>query len=151
MRIAILCSLFFAASLAHSDAPDENCQLVAGVGCGHFLINKTSKKELFSDTTTEAKYASEGITFSFNSDDVLNTIVVTSSKYRTTKNISAGASEHQVIKAYGKPEVGTGVLRKGTVPIGTVGDKVLAYPGIQFVMSRGKVWAVVIVAGGPEK
>jgi hypothetical protein len=36
-------------------------------------------------------------------------------------------------------------LLKGNTVIGKVGDQILFYPGIQFVMAKGRVWAIWLV------
>ena len=71
--------------------------------------------------------------------------------YQADRGIGVGATEEEVVRIYGKGKSGNIDLVKGTttngspVVIGKVGDKVLFYPGIQFVFAEGRVWAIILV------
>jgi hypothetical protein len=128
-----------------SAAPGSPCVLVAGSGCGNLVIEKTRRIDVFVDAQTEKWFASQGLAFSFRAGDVLDTIVATSKDFKTNLGVSPGDTETRVRQLYGKPIVAKGTLRKGEADVGTLGDRVLAYPGVRFVISKGKVWAIVIV------
>lgn len=125
--------------------PGRTCVLMAGVGCGSLIVNKTRRGDFLGDPETEKRFASQGLTFSFRPDEVLDTIVATSKDIKTNLGVRPGDREKQVRLVYGKPKVAKGALRKGDIEIGTVGDRILVYRGIRFVISKEKVWAIVIV------
>ena len=129
-----------------ADTPDDTV-IVPGVRCGQFLLGRTSEHEIESIRDKKA-----GIDFQFTQDHVLKSVVVTTSDYRTDRQIRVGASEEAVLRAYGKGKTGNIDLVKGTSAngtpevIGKVGDKVLFYPGIEFVFVKQRVWAIILVA-----
>ena len=86
-----------------------------------------------------------GIYFEFSRDGVLNGVVVTTRDYSTDRQIRVGATEEEVVRAYGKGKAGNMDMLKGRTLIGKVGDKVLFYPGIQFVFAKRRVWAIWLV------
>ncbi len=92
-----------------------------------------------------------GIDFQFAQDHLLKGVVVTTSDYRTDRQIRVGASEEDVLRAYGMGKMGSMDLAKGTTAsgspevIGTVGDKIFSYPGIEFVFWKQRVWAIILV------
>jgi hypothetical protein len=131
---------------AQSEGPATRCVLVAGVGCGNLIVEKTRRSDFLADAETEKRYATEGLTFSFRSGDVLDTIVATGKEFKTNLGIRPGDEEKQVQRAYGTATIAKGVLRKGNVEIGTLGDRLLCYPGIRFVIAKDKVWAIEIVS-----
>jgi hypothetical protein len=132
---------------AQTESPATHCVLVAGVGCGNLLLHKTKRSDFLPDAATEKRFANEGLTFTFDANDTLDGIVAVRNKgYRTDKGVSPGDKENRVRQVYGKPEKsGRMVLNKGeNEPIGFIGDLTLIYPGVLFVISKGKVWAIEI-------
>ena len=113
--------------------------IVPGLRCGAFILAKTTKKEL--SATPKAK----GVDFQFSRDGILDSVVVTSREYPTDRNVRVGASEEDVTRVYGQGKSGNIDLTKGETVIGKVGDKVLFYPGIQFVIAKQRVWAIILV------
>jgi len=139
---------------AQSEIPGTHCVLVAGVGCGNLVVHKTKRSDFLPDAATEKRFASEGLTFTFDANDTLDGIVAVGNKgYKTDKGVSPGDKEERVLQAYGKPEKsGKMVLNKGeNEPIGTVGDRTLMYPGVLFVISKGRVWAIEIAPASSGK
>ena len=124
----------------------DDAVIVPGVRCGHFVIGQTNENDIESIRTKNS-----GIDLQFSQDHLLKGVVVTNSEYRTDRQIRLGASEEDVLRAYGKGKTGNIDLVKGTTAsgspevIGTVGDKVLFYPGIEFVFSKQRVWAIILV------
>jgi hypothetical protein len=129
-------------------AANNPCVLVAGTGCGDWVLKKTHRSQMFADQGAEARFAKEGVTFTFDAHDILDSIVATNKKYQTDKFVAAGDNEERVRQIYGKPtKAGKIVLYKGEKePIGSVGDNSLMYPGILFVIDHGNVWAISIIA-----
>jgi hypothetical protein len=146
MRSILLASFLLAATNLVG-MPKGPCKLVPGVGCGDLIINKSSRGQVLADKEAEKRYADEGMTFSFGANEILDSIVVTSKQFATDKGVSPGDREERVRQVYGDPKIGKLVLFKGgPEPVGTLGDRVLDYPGVQFVISHGSVWAVAIKA-----
>jgi hypothetical protein len=139
---AMMTVLMLTVCYCHSE---EHSQLSPGVGCGAFLIGKSRRANVISQARDENYYAKKGLSFSFGSNDLLDTLVATSRTFTSDKGIRPGDPEEEVEKRYGKGTVGQYELHKGTTAIGAIGEKTLAYPGIQFVIAKGKVWAIVIV------
>lgn len=124
-----------------------HCKLVPGVGCGDLVINKSVRAQVLVNNDAEKRYADEGMTFSFGATGILESIVVTGKLYTTDKGISAGDKEERVRQIYGEPKVAKLVMSKGGPElVGAIGDRVLEYPGIQFVIANGNVWAIVVKA-----
>jgi hypothetical protein len=119
--------------------------VVPGVRCGPYILGKTTKGDV------AAMPQAKGIDFQFSSQGVLKSLVLVAGDYETDRHIRVGASEEAVILAYGKGRTGNMDLAKGTtesgnpVVFGKVGDKVLFYPGIEFVFSKQRVWAILLV------
>jgi hypothetical protein len=137
---------------AQTKGPGTHCVLVAGVGCENLVVHKTKRSDFLPDAAAERRFANKGLTFSFDASDTLDGIVAVGNKgYKTDKGVSPGDKEKRVLQAYGKPEKsGKMVLNKGTnEPIGAVGDRALMYPGVLFVIAKGKVWAIEIVPASP--
>jgi hypothetical protein len=134
-----------ASSSGQSPTLARPCILVAGAGCGNLIVDKTKRADFLPDLETEKRFASEGLTFSFRAGDVLDTIVATGKEFKTNSGVGPGDTEKHVRQVYGKPTITKATLRKGELEIGTVGERVLVYPGIRFVISKERVWAVVIV------
>ncbi len=134
-------------SIGQSQNAGVSCILVGGVGCGNLVLEKTRRSDFLPDAETEKRFANEGVTFTFDANDTLDSIVVVGNKrYKTDKGVSSGDKEERVLQAYGKPtKTGKMVLNKGeNEPIGTVGDRALMYPGILFIIRHGGVWAISI-------
>ncbi|HMD18351.1 MAG TPA: hypothetical protein VKH18_16910 [Terriglobales bacterium] len=124
----------------------DDAVVVPGVRCGRFILGRTRENEIESIRDKKA-----GIDFQFTQDHLLKGVVVTTSDFRTDRQIRVGDSEEDVLRAYGKGKTGNIDLTKGTtadgrpVVVGKVGDKVLFYPGIEFVFSKQRVWAIILV------
>jgi hypothetical protein len=143
--------LAFAAAVMMScgqvQSPGTHCVLVAGVGCGKLVLGKTRRTDFLPDARTEDRFSKQGMTFTFDANDTLDSIVVADNRaYKTDRGISPDDREERVLQAYGKPaESGRPVLYKGeNEPIGAVGDRALVYPGILFIIYHEHVWAIVI-------
>jgi hypothetical protein len=131
--------------LAACSGDHEGGLLRPGIGCGEFLIGRSRRADVITHARGEDYYAKKGLWFSFDGSDVLDTIVTTSSAFRSEKGLRPGDTEEQVEKCYGRGEVGRYELDKGDSLVGSIGEKTLVYPGIQFVIAQRKVWAIVIV------
>ncbi len=110
-----------------------------GVRCGQLILGETTEREVAATAGTK------GIDLQFSRDGVLTLVVVTTSDYRTDRNVQVGSSEDDVVHAYGQGKVGNIDLIKSETVIGKVGDKVIFYPGIHFVFVKQQVWAIVLV------
>jgi hypothetical protein len=119
--------------------------IVPGVRCGPYVLGKTTEREV--QTTPEVK----GLDFQYSRSGVIDSVVLTTRNYHTDRQIRVGATEDEVVRAHGRGKVGNIDLTKGTtvdgspVVIGKVGDKVLFYPGIEFVFSKQRVWAIILL------
>jgi hypothetical protein len=113
--------------------------IVPGVRCGAFILGKTTEKDLSAIPRTKE------LDFQFSRGGILDSVVVTSREYPTDRNVRVGATEEDVTHAYGQGKSGNIDLAKGDTVIGKVGDKVLFYPGIQFVFAKQRVWAIILV------
>jgi len=148
MKRLLAFATMVAMTFAQAEGPGTHCVLVAGVGCGSLVLGKTKRSDFLPDAVTEKRFANEGLTFTFDTNDTLEGIVAVGNKgYKTDKGVSPGDKEERVLQAYGKPEKsGKMVLNKGqNEPIGVVGDRTLMYPGVLFVIAKGRVWAIEIV------
>lgn len=153
-QLLVLVVIVIVASAQSESPAGTHCVLVAGVGCGNLVVHKTKRSDFLRDAATEKRFASEGLTFTFDANDTLDGIVAVGNRgYKTDKGVSPGDKEERVLQAYGKPEKsGKMVLNKGkNEPIGTVGDRTLMYPGVLFVISKGKVWAIEIAPASSGK
>ena len=116
-----------------------------GVRCGAFILGKTTEREV------AAIPKDKGLDLQFSKNGILDSVVLTSHGYGTDRGISVGATEDEVVRVYGKGKTGNIDLVKGTTTssspeaIGKVGDKVLFYPGIEFVFWKQKVWAIILM------
>ena len=125
------------------DAADN--VVVAGIRCGPYILGKTTEREVRG--MPEVK----GLDFQYSRSGVLDSVVLTTRDYHTDRRIRVGATEDEVVRAHGRGKVGNIDLTKGTtmdgspVLVGKVGDKVLFYPGIEFVFSKQRVWAIILV------
>lgn len=146
-RLLILATVLIMTMTAFGQTENQGmgCTLVAGVGCGNLVLNKTRRSDFLGNTEMEKQYARDGLTFSFRSDETLDTIVASGKDFTTDRGVHPGDEENQVQRAYGTAMVAHGKLRKGDVEIGTLGDKILCYSGVRFVIVKGKVWAIEIV------
>ena len=113
--------------------------IVPGVRCGTFILGRTTEREV------AAMPKVKGLDFQFSKNGTLDSVVLTSHDYQADRGIGVGATEEEVVRIYGKGKTGNIDLVKGTITdgspvvIGKVGDKVLFYPGIQFVFAKGRV------------
>ena len=125
------------------DAADN--VVVPGVRCGPYILGKTTERDV------QAMPEVKGLEFQYSRSGVLDSVVLTTRDYHTDRQIRVGATEDEVVRAHGRGKVGNIDLTKGTtvdgspVVVGKVGDKVLLYPGIEFVFSKQRVWAIVLV------
>ena len=148
MKRLLAFAMMVTMTYAQSEGPGTHCVLVAGVGCGNLVLQKTKRSDFLPDAATEKRFANEGLTFTFDANDTLDGIVAVSNKgYKTDRGVSPGDKEERVLQAYGKPQKsGKMALNKGeNEPIGVVGDRTLTYRGVLFVIARGRVWAIEIV------
>jgi hypothetical protein len=145
MRQLLVLAFILKIASAQTESPGTHCVLVAGVGCGNLVVHKTKRSDFLGDAQMEKQFASEGLNFSFGPDEVLDTIVATGRVFKTNLGIHPGDGEKRVQRVYGTATVLKGTLRKGDVEIGTLGDRVLCYTGIRFVIVKGRVWAIEIV------
>ena len=119
--------------------------VVPGVRCGPYILGKTRQRDV------QAMPEVKGLDFQYSRSGVLDSIVLTTRDYHTDRQIRVGSTEDEVVRAHGRGKVGNIDLTKGTtvdgspVVVGKVGDKVLFYPGIEFVFSKQRVWAIVLV------
>ena len=113
--------------------------IVPGLRCGAIILGKMTEKEL------SAIPKAKGVDLLFSRDGTLDSVVVTSREYSTDRKVRVGDTEEVVTRAYGQGKSGNIDLLKGETVIGKVGDKVLFYPGIQFVFARQRVWAIILV------
>lgn len=124
------------------DAADN--VVVPGVRCGPYILGKTTEREV------QAMPEVKGLDFQYSPSGVLDSIVLTTPGYHTDKQVRVGATEDEVVRAHGRGKVGNIDLTKGTtadgsaVVVGKVGDKVLFYPGIEFVFVKQRVWAIIL-------
>jgi hypothetical protein len=139
------CSILIVVYVAINLAAAADNVVVPGVRCGAFILGRTKEREVAA--MTKAK----GLDFQFSKNGILDGVVLTSHDYRTDRGVRVGATEEEVIRAYGEGKTGNIDLAKGTttngnpVVIGKIGDKVLFYPGIQVVFARQRVWAIILV------
>ena len=131
--VLVLLALFVGVATAADNV------IVPGVRCGAFILGKTTEKELSAIPKTKE------LDFQFSRDGILDSVVVTSREYPTDRSVRVGATEQDVTHAYGQGKSGNIDLKKGDTVIGKVGDKVLFYPGIQFVFAKQRVWAIILV------
>jgi len=113
--------------------------VVPGVRCGTFILGKTTERDI------AAMPKDKGLDFQFSKSGTLDSVVLTSRDYQTDRGVRVGATEEDVQRAYGQGRIGNIDLKKGETVIGKVGDKVLFYPGIQFVFAKQQVWAIILV------
>lgn len=141
LLIATFCLLTFPAVAANQ------CTIVAGQGCGDLKVEKSKRSDVFRNDGDEKRYHDAGFDMSFGRDDILDTIVVDNRRYQTDLGLSVGDDEEKVRRIYGAPQkIRRLTLSKGGEPIGFVGDRTLVYPGIWFVISKDKVWAIMVLA-----
>lgn len=147
MKQVLVILVLAISSIGQSPSAGASCVLVAGVGCGNLVLEKTRRSDFLPEPGAATGFANEGVTFTFDANDILDSIVVVGNKrYKTDKGVSPGDKEERVLQAYGKPtKSGKMVLYKGEhEPIGVVGDQSLMYPGILFIIRHGSVWAISI-------
>jgi hypothetical protein len=132
----IVLILLLAASHAHGE-----CILQEGVGSDFAKIGVTAQKSVGPlPASVDVQYQ----------NGLVSEIVAWGQNCKTTRGISVGDTRTQVEKAYGKGKKTTLYLEKGTLQngkpdrVGKIGDYVLEYPGVAFVVEHDKVWAVMI-------
>jgi len=82
---------------------------------------------------------------------VLNQIFVTDQSCKTSKGVKIGSTDEEVKKAYGLGNETAAYLSKGKSDrLGILGDSMLSYPGVAFVMSKGQVAAILLTAPQAE-
>jgi len=113
--------------------------IVPGIRAGTFILGKTTERDI------AGMPKDKGLDFQFSKTGTLDSVVVTSRDYQTDRGVRVGATEEDVLHAFGKGRVGNIDLKKGETVIGKVGDKVLFYPGIEFVFAKQQVWAIILV------
>ncbi|MGA2745918.1 MAG: hypothetical protein ABSE44_14575 [Candidatus Sulfotelmatobacter sp.] len=125
----------------------DRCTIVAGLGCGELKVGKSKRSDVFPNDGDEKRYHDDGLDLDFGKDDVLGTLVIGNSAYRTNLGLAVGDDEEKVKRVYGVPrKVERFTLSKGeNEPIGFVGDRTLEYPGIGFIIVKNKVWVILVV------
>ena len=124
----------------------DRCAIVAGRGCGELKVGESQRSDVFRNDGDEKRYHDDGLDLNFGKDDVLGTLVIVNSAYRTNLGLAVGDDEEKVRRVYGVPQkVERFTLSKGeNEPIGFVGDRTLEYSGIGFIIVKNKVWAVLV-------
>jgi hypothetical protein len=125
----------------------DRCAIVAGQGCGELKVGKSKRSDVFRNDGDEKRYHDDGLDLNFGKDDVLGTLVIGNSAYRTKMGLAVGDDEEKVRRVYGVPQkVARFTLSKGeNEPIGFVGDRTLEYPGIEFIILKSRVWLILVV------
>jgi hypothetical protein len=126
----------------------DRCTIVAGQGCGELKVGKSKRSDVFRNDSDDKRYHDDGLDLNFGKDDVLGTLVIGNSAYRTNLGLAVGDDEEKVKRGYGVPlKVERFTLSKGEdEPIGFVGDRTLEYSGIGFIIVKNKVWAILVTA-----
>jgi hypothetical protein len=125
----------------------RSCVLAEGSGADFGRIGIT--------TRDKAGPTPRGVTLEYEGA-MLVRLFVTNDTCKTSKGIKVGDSQDEVQRSYGNGKRTTVKLMKGaTSSVGKLGDVVLVYPGVAFVMSNGRVAGVFIEQVGklsvPEK
>ena len=118
----------------------DKCVLSEGVGASFGKLGVTKRSDVGA--------VPHGIVLDFR-DGVLSEIIVKSGECRTSKGVKLGDSQDQVRRLYGKGREKTVYLTKGKSDnLGPLGDFVLEYSGVAFVIYEGKVAALFIRSPG---
>jgi len=135
MKTSVLVLLLIA-SYAYGD-----CILQEGVGSDFAKIGITAQKSVGPlPASVDVQYK----------NGLVSEIVAWGRNCKTTRGISVDDTRIQVEKAYGKGKKTTLYLEKGTLQngqpdrVGKIGDFVLEYPGVAFVIEHDRVWAIMI-------
>jgi len=100
-------------------------------------------------TIDEAQKIPSGIKLISDKHGLVTEIFVTGSECLTSKGLRVGDSQKAVRDAYGNGEKGVLHMKKGSTSQWAIGDFILQYRGVEFVISKGKVDAIVIKKGHP--
>lgn len=120
----------------------RGCVLQDGVGTDSAQIGVT--------TRAKGGVGHSGMTFLYKGT-VLNQIFVTDQSCKTSKGVKIGSTDEEVKKAYGLGNETAAYLSKGKSDrLGILGDSMLSYPGVAFVMSKGQVAAILLTAPQAE-
>lgn len=113
-----------------------NCILREGIGADFGKIGLTKQGS--------AGPVPPGVRLEYKNNVVVE-IFVGEGECRTLKGARIGDSEGKVQKLYGPGKRTSASLMKGaSSAIGKLGDYILEYPGVAFVMSKGQVAAIFI-------
>jgi len=118
---------------------------VAAQGCGQFVLGRSTRSEILPNSSAEDRYSKTGLFFEFDNHDHLSAVVVTSPAFSDDAGLRVGDPEPNVIQRRGQPGLEQWGLLKSETVIGSVGDHVLIYPGVEFVIYENKVWAIRIM------
>jgi hypothetical protein len=117
-----------------------NCVLTEGFGADFGRIGIT--------TQDKPGTPPHGVTLEYEGN-VLVRIFVHTKECQTSKGIKVGDSQRKVQELYGKGKKTTAHLKKGASDsLGKLGDFILEYPGVAFVISKHQVGAIFVMAGG---
>src|SRR5580700_4950542 len=82
----------------------DRCTIVAGQGCGELKVGKSKRSDVFRNDGDEKRYHDDGLDLNFGKDDVLGTLVIGNSAYRTNLGLGVGTDEEKVRQVYGVPQ-----------------------------------------------
>lgn len=131
--MGLLIALFL---LSHAGS---SCLLQEGVGAEFAKIGVTT----LDKATAKAP---PGVIFNVDEHNVVTEIYVVAKGCHTSKGVGVGDSTEIVNHSYGKGKKEVLHVRKGGTAEWKIGDFALKYPGVEFVISKGKVDAIIIEA-----
>jgi len=119
-----------------------NCVLTEGVGADFGRVGVTRQEK--------AGLPPHGVRLEYK-DHTLAQIFVYEGNCQTSRGVRVGDSQSKVQKLYGNGNKTTVEIKKGEGDsLGKLGDFVLEYPGVAFVISKGRVAALFITANAAE-
>lgn len=114
------------------------CVLTEGVGADFGTVEVT--------TRGERKPSPPGVILQYKGD-VLVQIFVTNNNCQTLKGVRIGSTQKEVESLYGKgKKINISLMKGMSDSLGNLGDIVLEYPGVSFVISKEKVAAFFITS-----
>lgn len=116
-----------------------SCLLQEGIGTDFAKIGVTTLDKATAN-------APPGVIFNVDEHNVVTEIFVVAKGCHTSKGVEIGSPVGIVNQSYGKGKKEVVHMRKGGTAEWEVGDFVLKYPGVEFVISKEKVNAIVIEA-----
>lgn len=147
--ISILFILFFLPVLTKAN----NYLIYPGIGAGSLYIGKTTTQDVVNwlgqpDNTTKGKsgllyiYTNYGLTLGFNDYNILYSIMITNSCYRTEEDIGVGSSVSDVLRAY--PHAKTPDLKASS------GNNVIIYNSLIFEYDTSTYKIVRVFVANPN-